>query len=256
MNRRQKPLLIKKGDERLDKTNWKMALTFSIITTIFGFMAAVQYRSIKEPEVRDTRDMWELREDLKKEQKLQVELLKEIRKYDQVLKNMEKEDSPENALKETLAKLKQEAGLAEAVGEGVVLTIEPLFDEQLGGEVRPISPDLLKHLINELNFFDAEEISIGGFRIINTTVIRDINGITKIDGNSIVGYPLEIKVISEDAEKLYNKIQGSALKDDFAIDNLKLTISRPLNDLKIPPYNETIRMKNVAPLKAEKEGNS
>lgn len=29
-------------------------------------MLGVQYRSIEEPDERDTRDMWELREDLKK----------------------------------------------------------------------------------------------------------------------------------------------------------------------------------------------
>lgn len=34
------------------------------ITLIVGFMIAVQFQTIKEPVVRDTRDTWELREDL------------------------------------------------------------------------------------------------------------------------------------------------------------------------------------------------
>ncbi|MDR9795475.1 DUF881 domain-containing protein [Aeribacillus pallidus] len=237
------------------KPKWKFAFTFSIITTIFGFMLGVQYRSIEEPDERDTRDMWELREDLKREQKLQVELLEEIRKYDQMQREMEKNESPEKALKDTLEELKAKAGLTEVKGEGVVLTVEPLFDSNLLGKpIQPISPELLKRLINEVNSYEAKEISINGYRVVNTTVIRDINGITKIDGNSLNTYPIEIKILSNDAEKLYSKINGSALKDDFAIDNLKLTVSAPQKQLIIPPYEKSIRIQNMAPLKDEKEG--
>ena len=36
---------------------------------IFGIMLSVQFNSLKAPKVRDTRDIWDLREDLKEEQK-------------------------------------------------------------------------------------------------------------------------------------------------------------------------------------------
>ena len=51
-----------------------------------------------------------------------------------------------------------------------------------GTSTKPISPDLLKRLINELNDMMPQNISIDEQRVINTTVIRDINGETKIDG--------------------------------------------------------------------------
>ncbi|WP_235357117.1 DUF881 domain-containing protein [Bacillus alveayuensis] len=238
---------------------WKIGLPFSMVTGILGFMFAVQFQSIKEPIVRDTRDMWELREDLKKEQELQVELLNKIRKYEEIYENYrtQHDQSAENALRETLEQLKTEAGLTEVVGQGVILTVEPLFTTDLAGtSIEQVSPELLKRTMNELNAYGAEEIAINGHRIINSTVIRDINGITKIDGYNLNQFPITIHVITSDAEKLFNRINGSTLKDDYAIDNLSLSISNPQNKIVVPPFKDTIRIKHMQPLNLEKEGNS
>ncbi|MDQ0227081.1 DUF881 domain-containing protein [Metabacillus niabensis] len=241
----------------MKKSNWKKGLSFTLLTTIFGLMLAIQFQTIKEPIVRDTRDMWELRDDLKEEQQLQVKLLSEIRKYDEIIETykLEENENPEAALKETLNVLKEEAGLTEVEGPGVIITIDRLFSEDiLGMELDNISPDLLKRLINELNSYDAEEISIQGRRLINSTVIRDINGQTKMDNYSLNTYPIEIKVISENAEKLYNRMNASTTDEDFAIDNLKLTISEPIDTITIPAYDDTIRVKNMKPVEKEEGG--
>ncbi|WP_299087130.1 DUF881 domain-containing protein [uncultured Metabacillus sp.] len=224
---------------------------------IFGLMLAIQFRTIQEPVVRDTRDMWQLREDLKKEQQLQVELLSEIRKYNEIIETYEaeKNQNPEAALKETLNVLEKEAGLTEVTGPGIIITIDSLFSEELLGQpLQSISPDLLKRLINELNSYDAEEISIQGRRLINSSVIRDINGQTKMDNYSLNTYPIEIKVISEDADKLYNRMSASTTDEDFAIDNLSLTVSKPLENITIPAYEDTIRVKNMKPLETKEGG--
>jgi uncharacterized protein YlxW (UPF0749 family) len=109
----------------LKQTNWKKGMSFSFLTMIFGLMLAIQFQTIKEPIVRDTRDMWQLREDLKKEQQLQVELLSEIRKYNEIIETYKAEENqnPEVALKETLNVLKEEAGLTEVTGPGIIITI-------------------------------------------------------------------------------------------------------------------------------------
>jgi uncharacterized protein YlxW (UPF0749 family) len=243
--------------DELKQTNWKKGMSFSFLTMIFGLMLAIQFQTIKEPIVRDTRDMWQLREDLKKEQQLQVELLSEIRKYNEIIETYKAEENqnPEVALKETLNVLKEEAGLTEVTGSGIIITINRLFSEELIGEPLPnISPELLKRLINELNSYDAEEISIQGRRVINSTVIRDINGQTKMDNYSLHTYPIEIKVISENADKLYNRMNASTTDEDFAIDNLSLSISNPIDSMTIPAYEDTIRVKNMKPLEIEEGG--
>ena len=74
-----------------------------------------------------------------------------------------------------------------------------------------VSPELLKRLLNELNMYEAKYVSIDGQRVINTTVIRDINNETKIDGHSITNLPIEVKVAVDNmqtAEKLYNRMKG------------------------------------------------
>lgn len=220
-------------------------------------MLAIQFQTTKQPVVRDTRDTWELREDLKKEQELQAQLVKEIRKYEEKLEKYETErmQSKELVLKETLEELRKKAGLTEVAGPGIIITVEQLFNESfIGSQVKSVPPEILKRLLNELNSFGAEEISIAGQRMITTSVIRDINGVTKINGYRVPSVPFEIKVIAKEAEKLYNRMKVANSNDDFAIENFKLVISTPINRITLPAYEDPIRIKYMEPIKADKEG--
>jgi uncharacterized protein YlxW (UPF0749 family) len=234
----------------------KKKINFTVITTIIGFMLAVQFQTTNQPVVRDTRDMWELREDLKKEQELQLQLLEEIRVYEETLKSYKQKrlESKEAVLRETVEELRKEAGLTEIRGQGVIVTVEPFYDENYVGPVlQTVSPYLLKRLINELNMYGAEEIAIADQRIINTTVIRDVNGITKVDNYKINSLPLQIKVIAEDAEKLHNRLKVSTVLEDFAIEGLQLSISQPMNVVVVPPYDDSLHIRYMKAVKAEKE---
>lgn len=96
---------------------------------IFGLMISVQFNSLKHPKVRDTRDMWDIREELTSEQKKQEKLLSEINKYDKLLNSYSqtKEMTKETALNNTLQSLKKTAGMTDITGSGIVITISPLF---------------------------------------------------------------------------------------------------------------------------------
>ncbi|GIN83793.1 UPF0749 protein YlxX [Heyndrickxia sporothermodurans] len=233
----------------------KFKLSMTIISVIIGFMLAIQFQTVKKPKVRDTRDMWDLREDLVKEQELQSKLLEEIRSNEDRISKYETKikDSKEQALKETLKELKVEAGQTNITGPGILIRIAPLNEAVLIGQnVSEVSPVLLKRLVNELNMYGAKQISIDGERLINTTVIRDINGETKINGHSIKQYPFEIKVIAEDmnaANKLYNRIQVSPAIDEFVVDNLKVSISKPKKEVTLPAYDDSIIIQNMVPVK-------
>ncbi|MBY0120787.1 DUF881 domain-containing protein [Bacillus sp. S/N-304-OC-R1] len=241
---------------------YKKNISFTLITVVIGFMIAIQFRTVKEPIVRDTRDTWELREDVIKEKELQLKLLREVRSNEEKIAKYETElkQSKEQILRETLEELKAEAGLTEVQGYGIILTIEPVYEELLlGNSVTSVSPDLLKRLVNELNMYDALQISIDGQRLINTTVIRDINGETKIDGHSLNHLPIEIKVIADDtkaAEKLFNRMQVSKSADEFFIDNLRVKVNKPDGLITIPAYENTIRVRDLEPVNSEKGGNS
>jgi uncharacterized protein YlxW (UPF0749 family) len=241
----------------------KKKFSFVVISLIIGFMIAVQFQTVKKPIQRDTRDIWQLREALLKEKELQTNLLKEIRSNDEKIDSYEskRNQSKEETLKNTLQELKVEAGLTEVTGPGIILKIEPVMENIRLGEpvTKVISPDLLKKLLNELNMNEAKYVSIDGQRVINTTVIRDINTDTKIDGHTLKSLPVEVKVIAETrqkAEKLYNRMQGSKSTEEFFIDNLRLTISQPSENITVPAYDNPIHIRYMEPVKETKGGNS
>jgi uncharacterized protein YlxW (UPF0749 family) len=101
------------------------------------------------------------------------------------------------------------------------------------------------------------DISIDGHRLINTSVIRDINGETNVDGYSITKIPFEVKVLTKDletAKKLYNRMQVSQSVEDFFIDNLRVSISKPLEEVVLPSFDDTIRVRYMEPV-SERGGN-
>ncbi|MBU0904806.1 MAG: DUF881 domain-containing protein [Planococcaceae bacterium] len=223
-------------------------MRFTFILLLVGFMIAVQYNTVQQPEQRDTRDIWEIRQELSKEKKLHSELLSNIRSEDETIMKYEnlQSESPAQALNDTLENLRAQAGLTEVSGPGLVLKIEPSLEGQVFGEtVTSISPDLLDRLINEINRFNGHYIDVDGKRIITTTPIRDVNGQTTVNGLNVRTPPFNIRVGTdtlEEAELLYSYLQTSMIADDFFIDNLTLTIEEPISDLTIPAYNQKIKL--------------
>jgi uncharacterized protein YlxW (UPF0749 family) len=63
----------------------KKNISFIAISTVIGFMIAIQFQTVKEPVERDTRDLWQLREALLQEKELQSELVSEIRSNEEKL---------------------------------------------------------------------------------------------------------------------------------------------------------------------------
>ncbi|MGP4080326.1 DUF881 domain-containing protein [Pseudalkalibacillus sp. R45] len=224
----------------------KRRIKFFIMTMIVGFMLAVQFHTNQEPVVRDTRDIWELRNDLESQKQIQQELYAEIYKYEQLIDEYSDSDKDGQleTLEETLADLKKDAGLTEVSGQGIELTIEPLLnDEDLVGKAAySIHPELLRRLINELNSYGAEEIAIDGERIINTSPIREVNGKTYINDKPISPIPIKVKVLTRDPGKLHTEMLTSQSGEDFARENLLLS-SELVGEVSLPPYNQQLRVK-------------
>lgn len=224
----------------------KIFSRFSVILFIIGLMMAVQYNTINEPDSRDTRDVWEIRQELSKEKQLRSELLSEIGQMDDTLKKYEatSKESPEQALKETVTELRSQAGLTEAKGPGIVVSIEPSPEAiAFGQDIQGISPDLLIRFINSINSFKNLEISIDGQRLVNTTAIRDINGNTTVNTKPVQTPPFAVKIVAgtmEDTEKLYNYLLSSPLMDDFYIDDLTVTVTEPKDQVVVEAYDGEI----------------
>ena len=237
----------------------KPLLSLTVLMVIFGVMVSIQFNSLQKPEIRDTRDVWELREDLSASKSKELDLLKEIDKYDEMLKKYgnQEDQSKEAQLMKTLKELKEKAGFTEVTGEGIEVEITQLFSKDLTGEeVKNIPPDLLKKLINEVNMYGAKHISVNGHRVVNTSVIRDINGTTKMDGYSLDDDAVKIKMISQQTDRLYSRLNVSDIGDLFAQENFSLSISQPKKKIHLKAYDGAIQLNELKPLDNVKEGKS
>jgi uncharacterized protein YlxW (UPF0749 family) len=239
----------------------KKNISFIVISAVVGFMIAIQFQTVKKPVERDTRDIWQIREALLEEKELQSSLLNEISSIEEKLSAYEskRKQSKEQALRDTLQELKAEAGMTEVNGPGIILHIKPVLEGiQTGVPItNGVSPELLKRLLNELNMYDAKYVSVDGQRIINTTVIRDINNETKIDGHPLTSLPIEIKVAVDTivtAEKLSNQMKASKATEEFFIDNLRLTVSDAKPEISVPAYENPIRIRYLESVKANEGG--
>lgn len=223
-----------------------ISFRFSLILFIIGLMTAIQYNTLNEPNSRDTRDVWEVRQELSREKQLHSELLSEIGLLSETLDKYEDaaDQSPEQALVETVGDLRKAAGLTETAGPGIEVSIEPSPEAvALGQNIEGIAPDLLIRFVNEINRFNGLYVSIDGNRIVNTTAIRDINGRTTVNTVPIQTPPFKIKIAAnsmEDTEKLYNHLLASPLRDDFYIDNLIVEVTEPAAEIKIEAYDKDI----------------
>ncbi|WP_181348911.1 DUF881 domain-containing protein [Thalassobacillus sp. CUG 92003] len=222
-------------------TKWFISLVFLIV----GFMVAIQFQSMAgEPEVRETRDQWEIREALQEQQDRQQELLTQISEADSVIDNYNEKSNQENigALKESIQKLEQDVGLTEATGSGVELSVEVIFTEGPEVEEYPsLSPELLTRLINDLNTFGATEIAVGNERITNLTAIRLVNGSTYVNNRPLPSLPLSIKVLSDNPNKLADYIQTSQSKELYAIENMDIKTNQR-KELTLPEYEDPLRL--------------
>lgn len=221
-------------------------LRFTAILLIIGFLVAIQYNTIQKPEVRDTRDMWAIRNELAKEKKYHSELLTEIRKLDETIRTYDSlnAENTGTALKETVDKLHEEMGMIDRSGPGVVIEVEPSPESiATGAQIDQISPDLLTRFVNELNRVKWSALEIDGKRYTALSSIRDINGYTTVNGKNVSTPPFTIKVVTdtmEDSEKVYNTLRASVIHDDFYLDDLLLKMSMPKEYVEIKGYQEPI----------------
>ncbi|MEG0440348.1 MAG: DUF881 domain-containing protein [Solibacillus sp.] len=223
----------------------KMYRNITIVSFIIGFMLAVQYNTVQNPTERDTRDIWEIRQELSEEKKRHSELLSSINALSSTVNKYEDDefDNPELLLQETVNDLKKQAGLLPISGPGVTLTIEPSQELiQFGYELKPISPDLLIRLTNDLYRNNAQAIEIDEKRLTYNSAIRDINGKTTINSEPIKKINFEINIIMqtyEQAQKLANHLLASSFQDEFFIDNLMLTVYDAEQNVRI---NSTVEL--------------
>ncbi|HEX7063866.1 MAG TPA: DUF881 domain-containing protein [Bacillales bacterium] len=225
------------------------------VACIVGFMLVLQFQTTNQSqeETRDTRDVWQLRKDLSHAKKRTSKLNNERREVEELLAKYQSNADQQKVktMRNVLSELKKEAGLTQVSGQGIVIHVEPLVSGSLIGEpYHPITAQLLRRLINELDAYGAREIAIAGQRVIATTPIRNVNGEIYVNDRSIPDVPFKIEVLAENARKLHNEMVVSDSRREFAEAKLKLT-SEPVRHLVLPAYDQPILVQYMKPAKGE-----
>ncbi|WP_227935730.1 DUF881 domain-containing protein [Alkalihalobacillus deserti] len=230
--------------------NW----IFTVATFTIGFMLAIQFQTTQEPVVRDTRDIRELRRDLLTEQERRQELNTEVEKVQALLVQYESAvDNREHDIIDVLLQqvevLQIEAGLTEMSGEGLIIKIEALYNDQFYGQARRTPPpDVFRFLVNELNIYGAQEISVGNERIITNSAFRSVNGVTYLNNRRLPPLPIEVRILSDKVEKLHNQMVVSASVEEFEIEGFSLSFEI-VDAVELPAYDETRRVRYMEEVK-------
>ena len=223
-------------------------LSLTAVTFFFGLLLAIQYTNMQNPVVVDARNIDQLREELKKQEELQVNLLNEIQKNEKQLESFEASlsDEYESVLQENIEDLREEIGLTEVSGKGLVITIHPInFGYTPDGFTPYLSVELMSRFLNELKSLGAQEISVGNERIIATSAVREVNGRMMLNHTPIASFPIQIKVIATDPQRMKSGLDISYIQDDFALENLGIKISNVNQTVTVPPYSKSLHFKEI-----------
>lgn len=215
-------------------------------------MIAIQFQATKDPQIKDSRDLNELRVGLQKERERSQFLLKEMSKLDQLLYQYEtstnKEDQVTDIMEKELSRIKKLAGYEDLVGKGFIIRLEELstyVDEDF--HFSPvIFDDDLRVIVNELNAYGAKAISINGQRIITTTAIRNVG--QRILINTIpIQPPYEIRVIG-DSDILISALKLAGLDEYFMVVNHSI-VYEPKEFIRVAAFTNMTRPKYLQPVK-------
>lgn len=210
-------------------------------------MISIQLKSVGQPKVRDTRDLFEVREEIKKEQKSQQDLYQEIEKIDQTIEQYTdaSEEEKINTLQESVTSLETQAGLTEMSSTGLAITISPiLYGFDMGAQPYPtLSSDLLRRLINELNKFGADHIAVETERLTSISPIREVNGRTYVNQRPVPSLPVHIYVISDYPNRLRDYLEVSESRDIFTMENMEITAK--VEQVTLPKYEGTIELDGI-----------
>lgn len=236
----------------------KNKTTFSLAMMIFGIMLAIHFQSSSEQEVRETRDMWEIRSQLQSEQNNQQVLQNELNDLKAVQAQYEStsEQDQIKALNESITSLREKAGLTDIVGPGIQIELVPNYGERSDPLFFPeLTPELLNRLVNEINLYGANHIAINDERLMNLTAIRLVGNQIYINQRPLPDLPLTVKISSNDPNRLLSYMEVSQSRDEFAMHNISFNIEK-VDNLQIPAYDGKLSLQFIEVIEDDKAGGS
>ncbi|WP_026700148.1 DUF881 domain-containing protein [Salibacterium aidingense] len=225
-----------------------------LLAVVIGYYTVTGIEDISFTKASDSGDILQLQKALQEERERRQELYDRIRENEKLLEeySTEQKNSREYAMKQAVEDLEEKAGMTEKSGQGVEVTISSAASGNTSSsfENRSVRPELLRQLVNELKQFGASDISMEGQRVLETTPFREIDGITHINGKRLPGLPVQIKVLAENADTLYNELMVSESSEYFSFENMELR-AKVKEEIHIPAFEEVRRVRYMEVLEED-----
>ncbi|WP_229745357.1 DUF881 domain-containing protein [Pullulanibacillus pueri] len=226
-------------------------LSITLVTAFLGFMVALQFGVTKEDKPRDTRDIYQLQDDLTKAEKKHVQLNEQLSESNRLLEGYESDDTKSQlqTMKEALDKQKELAGETVKAGTGVLVTVQALaqgYSEAGEG----LNADLIRRLINELNTLGATDIAIADERLTNRSPIRMVHEIVYVNDHPLPDLPFPIRVLTPHPSDLKKRLEVSESMEDFAREGLTMMV-KVEDRLKLPANGESEKVEYMKPVKGD-----
>ncbi len=238
-----------------DTRDLQKGLALMLPALLFGFLVAAQWSTLAAPGTHDVaiRYIDPLSTTVDRMQDEQAALktqLAEVRnKLDEVQRAASRQSGAAKDLQARIDDLKQSAGLSEARGEGVVVTVDAVRAPGAKEPERPVclAPDLTD-IVNVAWRAGARAVAINGERIVAASSVYCV-GATIVVNGSIVAAPYSVSAVGAPAQLLALIDDPAQLRDlkrrrdQQAVD---LRVSRaPL--LTLPPYSGPVVARSARP---------
>ncbi|ASS75863.1 hypothetical protein CIG75_13465 [Tumebacillus algifaecis] len=229
------------------KLNSKISLV--LVAALLGWMMTVQFTSINRPKLESSPagDTLQLTTELKQETERQQFLRSQIREIEQKIADLQSQKGNQSQLVRTLAeeleRVKNQAGMSEVKGSGIIVTIEDDFDliavknpEELDMNRRSLG-DYLYRVVNYLKGNEAKAIVVNNHRIVSFSSVRTIDS-NNLQVNTVMVSPDKI-IIKAVGNVEQMKVGMSIFPPSFAEMGKKFTVQEVGDgSLVIPPYDD------------------
>lgn len=222
---------------------------------LFGFLVAAQWSTLAAPGIHDVGIRYidplsTTVDQLQSEQSALKAQLAEVRdKLDDVQRAASRQSGAAKDLQARIDDLKQSAGLTEARGEGVVVTIDTVRAPGVKEPERPVclAPDLTD-VVNVVWRAGARAVAIDDERVVASSSVYCVGSTIVVNG-SIVAAPFAVSAIGAPAQLLALIDDPAQLRDlkrrrDQQAVDLRITRA-PL--LTLPPYSGPLSARSARP---------
>ncbi len=249
----------------MSRRNIKAQVALGVVCAILAFVITTQLSSVRKNvavESSKAQRAEELALELGKEKEKNADLYLQLYSAQNDLNQYRKqaEDSSDytKIMSEQLKRSEVLAGLTEAEGPGIILTLSDSTYPSISGasvienEALIIHDSDLRLAITELAAAGAEAYSINGQRIISTTPIRCVGPVITVNEQKMAP-PYEICVIGDPKTLEAAVNMRGGLRDLFSSVGIGVEV-KTLDKVKIPRYTGTVNYKYATPVISESGG--